>query len=79
MPTQPAILAPIPADVDRVLAIGLAKDPADRFATAAELAAWFDLALESGLSHDQRRRADDLSARHPWGTRTGAAAIVSLR
>jgi len=73
VPTQPSILAPIPTDVDRVLAIGLAKDPADRFATATELATWFDLAVDGGLSHDQRRRADDLTARHPWGTRTGTA------
>ena len=34
-----------PADVDRVLAIGLAKDPRDRFATALELAAWFAAAV----------------------------------
>ena len=69
IPTQPSMLVPLPADVDRVLGIGLAKLPADRFATASELAAWFAAAVDDGLTHDQRRRADDLLGRHPWGTR----------
>ena len=71
VPTQPSILAELPADVDRVLAIGLAKEPADRFATATELAAWFAAATDGGLTYDQRRRADDLIAKAPWGTRHG--------
>lgn len=70
VPTQPSILAPLPADVDRVLAIGLAKDKADRFATATELAAWMNLAVVEGLSHEQRHRADELAAKQPWGTRS---------
>ncbi|HEX4454055.1 MAG TPA: serine/threonine-protein kinase [Kofleriaceae bacterium] len=69
IPTQPSMLAPLPADVDRVLGLGLAKHAADRFATATELAAWFTAAIRDGLDHDQRRRADDLLGRHPWGTR----------
>ncbi|HET9993498.1 MAG TPA: serine/threonine-protein kinase, partial [Kofleriaceae bacterium] len=69
VPTQPSILAPLPGDLDRVLAIGLAKRPDDRFATAVELAAWFALATEDQLSPDQRRRADELATKHPWGTR----------
>jgi hypothetical protein len=52
-----------------VLAIGLAKQPEDRFATAVELAQWFELAIDDKLSPDQRRRADELAAKHPWGTR----------
>ena len=71
IPTQPSILADVPGDVDRVLAIGLAKAPQDRFATAEELAAWFDAATAGGLSSEQRRRADDLIAKAPWGTRHG--------
>jgi serine/threonine-protein kinase len=71
VPTQPSILAALPADVDRVLALGLAKDPRDRFATAAELARWFAAAVDAGLAQDQRRRADDLVAKSPWGTRQG--------
>ena len=74
VPTQPSILAELPGDVDRVLALGLAKAPADRFATATELAAWFTAATEGGLSSDQRRRADDLIAKAPWGTRHGLSS-----
>jgi eukaryotic-like serine/threonine-protein kinase len=71
MPTRPSMLAQLPADVDRVLAIGLAKDPRDRFAFALELARWFSAAVAQGLDLDQRRRADDLIARYPWGVRGG--------
>jgi serine/threonine-protein kinase len=71
VPTQPSILAALPADVDRVLALGLAKDAKDRFATAAELARWFAAAVDEGLTQEQRNRADDLMAKSPWGTRTG--------
>ena len=77
VPTQPSILAQLPADVDRVLAIGLAKAPIDRFATALELAEWFGLAVESRLSPEQRHRADDLIARQPWGTRPGVSTNSS--
>jgi tRNA A-37 threonylcarbamoyl transferase component Bud32 len=69
-PARPSMLAQLPADVDRVLAIGLAKDPRDRFAFALELARWFSAAVAQGLDLDQRRRADDLIARHPWGSRS---------
>ncbi|HVK87571.1 MAG TPA: serine/threonine-protein kinase [Kofleriaceae bacterium] len=70
VPTQPTLLAELPADVDRVLALGLAKDPKDRFATALELAEWFALAIESSLTPAQRQRADEVIARQPWGTRS---------
>ncbi len=77
IPTQPSILAQLPADIDRVLAIGLAKVPLDRFSTALELAEWFGLAVESRLSPEQRHRADDLIARQPWGTRPGVSTNSS--
>ncbi|HEX7699501.1 MAG TPA: serine/threonine-protein kinase, partial [Kofleriaceae bacterium] len=69
VPTQPSILSPVPGDVDRVLALGLAKQPEDRFATALELAEWLALAIEDQLTPEQRRRADELTNKHPWGTR----------
>ena len=72
VPGRPSLLAPLSADVDRVLAIGLAKDPRDRFHFALELARWFSAAVGAGLDPDQRRRADELIARCPWGTRAGA-------
>jgi len=70
VPTQPSMLAPVPGDVDRVLMLGLAKDPRDRFQTATELANWFAAAVRDGLTSEQRQRADDLASRQPWGTRT---------
>ncbi|MBA2543724.1 MAG: serine/threonine protein kinase [Deltaproteobacteria bacterium] len=73
VPTQPSILATLPADVDRVLAIGLAKEARDRFATAGELAAWFGLAITGELDPEQRRRGDEVIEKYPWGTRPGAA------
>jgi eukaryotic-like serine/threonine-protein kinase len=69
VPTQPSMLAALPGDVDRVLALGLAKDRKDRFATALELATWFASAVRESLTSEQRQRADDLAARQPWGTR----------
>jgi serine/threonine-protein kinase len=69
--TRPSSLAELPVDVDRVLAIGLAKDPRDRFAFALELSRWFSAAVAQGLDPDQRRRADELIARQPWGVSAG--------
>ncbi len=76
VPTQPSILTTLPGDIDRVLAIGLAKDPRDRFATAGELARWFGAATAGELEPEQRRRADDLIAKYPWGTRPGSSISI---
>ena len=67
--TQPSLLAPVPTDVDRALAIGLAKHARDRFASALELADWFTRAIADELTPAERHRADELLAKHPWGTR----------
>jgi serine/threonine-protein kinase len=56
-PRRPTSHAQLPADLDLALAIGLAKDPADRFATAAELATAVRDALEDKLSDATRARA----------------------
>jgi serine/threonine-protein kinase len=69
VPTQPSVLAPVPIDVDRVLAVGLAKERGDRFDSAAELAVWFVAGVRGALTPEQRARADDLVSRQPWGTR----------
>jgi serine/threonine-protein kinase len=69
VPSQPSMLSSLPGDVDRVLAIGLAKNPSDRFATALELSRWFALAIDNALDPEQRRRGDEIIARYPWGTR----------
>ncbi|MEZ4368799.1 MAG: serine/threonine-protein kinase [Kofleriaceae bacterium] len=69
MPTQPSLLTALPADVDRVLALGLAKSASDRFATAPELAEALALAFGEGLPPTMRRRADDVIERWAWGAR----------
>jgi serine/threonine-protein kinase len=74
VPTQPSILASLGADIDRVLALGLAKDPGERIATARELATWLAAAGTDSLTQDQRRRADDVTVKHPWGTRRTAGS-----
>ncbi len=69
MPTRPSVLVELPDDVDRVLAIGMAKDRADRFGTPAELAAAISFAADGQLDGATRARADVLIARHAWGQR----------
>ena len=77
VPARPSALVDVPVDVDRVLALGLAKDPRERLGFALELARWFSAAVAQGLDPDQRRRADDLIARYPWGASLGAAGMAS--
>ena len=78
MPTQPSKLMLVPLDIDRVLAIGLAKDVSDRFSTAVELARWFSAAVDNGLTPAQRRTADALISRAPWGARRSDNGAYSL-
>ena len=68
-PMQPSKLVPLPDDVERVLLLGMAKDPKERIASAAEFAAGLRAAFEGGLDAAFRRRADALAARAPWGAR----------
>lgn len=68
-PTRPTLLAPeLPRDVDLVLAIGLAREAADRFATAAELAGTLRAALSRGLSPPLRARGHAIVDAMPWST-----------
>jgi hypothetical protein len=69
MPTRPSAIAELPTDVDRVLAIGMAKKPEDRFQSGAELAEALAAAATSSLPGGLRVRADDLLEKHGWGTR----------
>jgi hypothetical protein len=68
-PMQPSKLVPLPDDVERVLLLGMAKDPRDRIASAAQFAAGLRAAFEGGLDAAFRQRADALMARAPWGAR----------
>lgn len=68
IPLQPSLFAELPHDVDRALAIGLAKQPSERFTSALELADCFSRACASALTSAERRRADALIDRAPWGS-----------
>jgi serine/threonine-protein kinase len=56
----------IPADVELVLAIGMAKDKEDRFQTVEELAGAFALAARGELDTATRERARALLVKCPW-------------
>jgi hypothetical protein len=69
VPRQPtSVVRGIPSDVDWVMAIGMAKDPAERFQSASELAAAFALATRRGLSVELRARGQALVRKAPWGS-----------
>jgi serine/threonine-protein kinase len=67
MPPQPSEIVRVHADVDFVLAIAMAKVPADRFDSAADLAAALDTAGRGELDPTLRSRAQRLLEKHPWG------------
>lgn len=66
MPIRPGALAALPRDIDRVLAIALAKRRSDRFASAAELGAALDQAFANRLAPRWRVAADALLRHAPW-------------
>lgn len=69
MPPMPSQIADLSVEYDYVLAIAMAKDPADRFASAEELSAAFE-AIEAGsLPTACLQKGAALIAKHPWGTR----------
>ncbi len=65
-PTAPSSLAHIPADVELVVAIGIAKSASDRFQRAEELAKAFELAAASKLDEPTRARGRKLVQDRPW-------------
>jgi hypothetical protein len=67
MPAQPTTLAALPAAADLVLAVALAKDPADRFDSGAQLARAVEEAARGHIDATLRERAERLLARLPWG------------
>jgi serine/threonine-protein kinase len=66
MPPRPSGVASLPVDVDLVLAVALAKNPDDRFGSAAELALALDAAARGRLDAALRARAQKLLARLDW-------------
>ncbi len=71
MPQQPSTLADLSPDLDYVLAIGLCKDPSDRWQTVGELRVALAAAIEGTLDPRARRRAADILGKHPWGAVRG--------
>jgi serine/threonine-protein kinase len=66
-PLQPSQLASqLPRDVDLLLALALAKEPDDRFASATELAEAAASAFRGRLSAPLRARATALLGAAPW-------------
>ncbi len=77
MPPRPSEIAELPAAVDAVLAVGLAKSPGDRFASAAELAAALAAAIAGRAAPAIEEHADALLAALAWGTRLEPASSSS--
>ncbi|HJZ86230.1 MAG TPA: serine/threonine-protein kinase [Polyangia bacterium] len=68
MPVRPTEIAPrLRSDIDDVLAIALAKQPDNRFSTAADLAAALEAAEQGQLEPALRTQAVSLVAAAPWG------------
>jgi hypothetical protein len=66
-PTRPTTVVPVHPDVDLVLALGLAKDPDRRFATAIEFADALAAAVDGALPEPIRARGRALD-RSAWIT-----------
>ncbi len=65
-PVRPGSLTALPLDIERALAIGLAKSASERFQTARELSAALAAAARSQLPDELRTRADALLRAMPW-------------
>ena len=66
-PIRPRDLAPIPEELELVLAVALARAAADRFATPLELAEAFADATRGALAPALRQRAEAVLGKRPWG------------
>jgi hypothetical protein len=72
MPQQPTSLAAeLHVDVDAALALGLCKEPSDRWQTVGDLRTALEVALAGELDPRTRRRAADVLRKHPWGVARG--------
>lgn len=68
-PVRPREGVELTEDVERVLALALAKDKARRFPSARTFASALSDAARQRLDDRFRRAADELLAEHPWGMR----------
>jgi len=67
MPAQPSKRAKVSSSIETVLAVALAKDPSQRFASAGELALAFSRAVDGRLGLEIVQRAESLLVALPWG------------
>jgi serine/threonine-protein kinase len=68
MPPQPSTLAKIPSAFDPVLAIALAKEPAQRFQSATDLSEALAAARDEVVLPGLAERAARALQRHPWSS-----------
>ncbi len=66
MPPRPSVAGRVSADLEAVLAVGLAKNPDDRFQSGADLANALAAALRDELSPALRDEAARLTSKMPW-------------
>jgi serine/threonine-protein kinase len=74
MPPAPSTSGAVDERADRVLAVAMAKDPADRFQSAEELAAAFEALGRGEVSAELAARAQRILRKHAWG----ASAVGEL-
>jgi eukaryotic-like serine/threonine-protein kinase len=74
MPARPTDLVRAPGDIDLALALALAKDPAERYPTAPQLARALEAAFRGALDEELRERARRVLAKHAWEDAAGAEA-----
>jgi len=67
-PRRPSLLADVPPELDLVLAIGMAKNPAQRFATAAELAEALEGVFSGTLPEGVFERGRSLEHGGAWAS-----------
>jgi eukaryotic-like serine/threonine-protein kinase len=67
MPPRPSLAADVAPAIEAVLAIAIAKPPAQRFGSAGDFARAFAAAARGELSPELRARADAVLAKTPWG------------
>jgi serine/threonine-protein kinase len=68
LPPRPSTVAPLDPAIDDVLAVAIAKDPQDRFDSAAALVDALRAATAGELDDELARRARRITSAHPWGS-----------
>jgi serine/threonine-protein kinase len=75
-PAPPAQFVQLPSDVELVLAVGLAKQASDRFASVEDFAVALRRAADADLDDRTRAKGWSLLKKAPWGLTRKPKAIV---